>query len=71
MQITQSTAKGEITFARSVCTETNPEVVSARKPVAQLWSTRSHAPRYKADFDCKSMRLEIPRFRLWRVDVGA
>ncbi|KAF2091576.1 hypothetical protein K490DRAFT_31718 [Saccharata proteae CBS 121410] len=59
---TQSTAKGEIAYARFVYKETSPEDQIIRKPVAAFWATRSHVLRHEAEAEFKSMCLEFPQF---------
>jgi hypothetical protein len=62
IHLTQSTAKGEIAYARFVYKETNPEDDSIRKPVAAFWATRSHVLRHEAEHEFKRMCLEFPQF---------
>jgi len=62
IHLTQSTAKGEITYARFVYKETSPDDVAIRRPVAQFWATRSHVLRHEADHEFKKMCLEFPQF---------
>ncbi|KAF2748775.1 hypothetical protein M011DRAFT_457487 [Sporormia fimetaria CBS 119925] len=59
---TKSTAKGELTYARYVYKESNPEDTTIRKPVAAFWATRSHTLRHDAEPEFKAMCLEFPQF---------
>jgi hypothetical protein len=60
--LTQSTAKGEIAFARFVYKETSPDDEAIRRPVAAFWATRSHVLRHEAEQEFKRMCLEFPQF---------
>lgn len=62
IHLTQSTAKGEIAYARFVYRETSTEDVAIRRPVAQFWATRSHVLRHEAESEFKRMCLEFPQF---------
>ncbi|KAM3419683.1 hypothetical protein BST61_g3016 [Cercospora zeina] len=62
IHLTQSTAKGEIAYARFVYKETSPDDESIRKPVAAFWATRSHVLRHEAEHEFKRMCLEFPQF---------
>ena len=62
IHLTQSTAKGEIAYARFVYKETSPDDESIRKPVAAFWATRSHVLRHEAEQEFKRMCLEFPQF---------
>ncbi|KAF2774398.1 hypothetical protein EJ03DRAFT_263038 [Teratosphaeria nubilosa] len=62
IHLTQSTAKGEIAYARFVYKETSPDDASIRRPVAQFWATRSHVLRHEAEAEFKRMCLEFPQF---------
>lgn len=62
IHLTQSTAKGEIAYARFVYKETSPDDTSIRRPVAQFWATRSHVLRHEAEQEFKRMCLEFPQF---------
>jgi len=59
---TNSTARGEIAYARYVYKETGPEDTTIRKPVAAFWATRSHVLRHEAEAEFRSMCLEFPQF---------
>ena len=62
IHLTQSTAKGEIAYARFVYKETSPDDDNIRKPVAAFWATRSHVLRHEAEQEFKRMCLEFPQF---------
>ncbi|KAK5119604.1 hypothetical protein LTR85_007433 [Meristemomyces frigidus] len=62
IHLTQSTAKGEIAYARFVYKETSPDDGDIRKPVAAFWATRSHVLRHEAEQEFKRMCLEFPQF---------
>lgn len=62
IHLTQSTAKGEIAYARFVYKETSPDDETIRKPVANFWATRSHVLRHEAEQEFKRMCLEFPQF---------
>jgi hypothetical protein len=57
-----STAKGEIAYARYVYGNTAADDVTIRKPVAAFWATRSHVLRHDAGDEFRSMCLEYPTF---------
>lgn len=59
---TDSTAKGEIAYARYVYSETSAEDATIRKPVAAFWATRSHVLRHEAEAEFRNMCLEFPQF---------
>lgn len=62
IHLTQSTAKGEIAYARFVYKETSVDDENIRKPVATFWATRSHVLRHEAEQEFKRMCLEFPQF---------
>jgi len=62
IHLTQSTAKGEIAYARFVYKETSGDDDAIRKPVAAFWATRSHVLRHEAEQEFKRMCLEFPQF---------
>ncbi|KAK4959797.1 hypothetical protein LTR10_002685 [Elasticomyces elasticus] len=62
IHLTQSTAKGEIAYARFVYREASPDDEAIRKPVAAFWATRSHVLRHEAEQEFKRMCLEFPQF---------
>lgn len=57
-----STAIGEIAYARYVYSHSRPEDATIRKPVAAFWATRSHVLRHEAEAEFKAMCLEHPQF---------
>ena len=57
-----STAKGEIAYARYVYQYTPKEDTSIRVPVANFWATRSHTLRSEAEEEFRSLCLEFPQF---------
>jgi hypothetical protein len=57
-----STAVGEIAYARFVYGNTPYDDVTIRKPVAAFWATRSHVLRHEAEDEFKAMCLEYPQF---------
>lgn len=57
-----STAKGEIAYARYVYGFTAKEDVSIRAPVANFWATRSHTLRAEAEEEFRGLCLEYPQF---------
>ena len=62
IHLTQSTAKGEIAYARFVYKETSPDDESIRGPVAVFWASRSYVLRHEAEQEFKRMCLEFPQF---------
>ncbi|KAK4196051.1 hypothetical protein QBC40DRAFT_288029 [Triangularia verruculosa] len=57
-----STAKGEIAYARYVYEFTPKDDTSIRAPVANFWATRSHTLRAEAEDEFRSLCLEFPQF---------
>ncbi|OAA50393.1 BTB/POZ fold protein [Metarhizium rileyi] len=57
-----STAKGEIEYARYVYAHTTNEDTKVRAPIASFWATRSHTLRAEAEEEFKSLCLEYPQF---------
>ena len=57
-----STAVGEIAYARYVYANTPEEDVTIRKPVAAFWATRSHVLRHEAEAEFKAMCINYPQF---------
>ena len=57
-----SSATGEIAYARYVYANTPTNDTTIRKPVAAFWATRSHVLRHEAEQEFKSMCLEFPQF---------
>ncbi|KAL9090552.1 MAG: hypothetical protein Q9165_005313 [Trypethelium subeluteriae] len=59
---TESTAKGEIAYARYVYKETDTADATIRKPVAAFWANRSYVLRHEAEEEFRRMCLEYPQF---------
>ncbi len=57
-----STAVGEIAYARYVYGNTPSADITIRKPVAAFWATRSHVLRHEAEKEFRKMCLEFPQF---------
>ncbi|CAG7559274.1 unnamed protein product [Fusarium equiseti] len=57
-----STAKGEIAYARYVYAFTSNDDITIRAPVASFWATRSHTLRAEAEEEFKALCLEHPQF---------
>lgn len=57
-----STAKGEIAYARYVYAHTAANDTTIRAPVANFWATRSHTLRSEAEDEFRQMCLEFPQF---------
>ena len=57
-----STAVGEIAYARYVYGNTPSTDATIRKPVAAFWATRSHVLRHEAEEEFRQMCLEFPQF---------
>ncbi|KAI9679669.1 MAG: hypothetical protein M1829_001631 [Trizodia sp. TS-e1964] len=57
-----STARGEIAYARFVYASTPREDTTIRKPVAAFWAHRSHVLRHEAEDEFRKMCLEFPQF---------
>jgi hypothetical protein len=57
-----STAKGEIAYARYVYEFTGKDDTSIRAPVANFWATRSHTLRSEAEDEFRNICLEFPQF---------
>ncbi|KAI1640990.1 hypothetical protein F4809DRAFT_588307 [Biscogniauxia mediterranea] len=57
-----STAKGEITYARYIYQYTSKDDTTVRAPVANFWATRSHTLRAEAEDEFRSLCLEYPQF---------
>lgn len=57
-----STAKGEISYARYVYEFTEKDDTSIRAPVASFWATRSHTLRAEAEEEFRALCLEFPQF---------
>jgi hypothetical protein len=59
-----STAKGEIAYARYVYATSMPEEITIRKPVAVFWAQRSHVLRHEANREFHQLCLDFPQFTL-------
>ncbi|KAI0115723.1 hypothetical protein GGR51DRAFT_360615 [Nemania sp. FL0031] len=57
-----STAKGEITYARYIYQYTDKDDTTVRAPVANFWATRSHTLRAEAEDEFRQLCLEFPQF---------
>ncbi|KAI1265202.1 hypothetical protein F5Y18DRAFT_417321 [Xylariaceae sp. FL1019] len=57
-----STAKGEITYARYIYAYTSKDDTAVRAPVANFWATRSHTLRAEAEDEFRNLCLEYPQF---------
>ncbi len=57
-----STAKGEIAYARYVYSCTPKDDTAIRGPVAHFWAARSHTLRSEAEDEFRSLCLEYPEF---------
>ncbi|OAA71820.1 BTB/POZ fold domain containing protein [Akanthomyces lecanii RCEF 1005] len=57
-----STARGELVYARYVYANTAPDDAAVRAPIASFWAARSHALRAEAEVEFKSLCLEHPQF---------
>ncbi|KAF6798158.1 hypothetical protein CMUS01_15740 [Colletotrichum musicola] len=57
-----STARGEIAYARYVYAYTSKDDTTIRAPVASFWATRSHTLRSEAEEEFRSLCLEYPQF---------
>jgi hypothetical protein len=57
-----STAKGEIAYARFVYSSILREDSTIRKPVAAFWAHRSHVLRHEAEDEFRNTCLEFPQF---------
>ncbi|KAI4868797.1 hypothetical protein F4820DRAFT_408751 [Hypoxylon rubiginosum] len=57
-----STAKGEITYARYIYQYTSRDDTTVRAPVANFWATRSHTLRAEAEEEFRNLCLEFPQF---------
>ncbi|KAJ4211031.1 hypothetical protein NW759_012787 [Fusarium solani] len=57
-----STAKGEIAYARYVYAYTSTDDTTVRAPIASFWATRSHTLRAEAEDEFKALCLQHPQF---------
>ncbi|KAF4552957.1 Hypothetical protein D9617_8g049700 [Elsinoe fawcettii] len=62
IHLVESTARGEIAYARYVYGHTTESEKEIRKPVAQFWATRSHVLRHEAEKEFREMCLSFPQF---------
>jgi len=62
IHLVNSTAKGEIAYARYVYSHTDKDNSTIRAPVANFWATRSHTLRAEAEDEFRQMCLEFPQF---------
>lgn len=59
---TESTATGEIAYARYVYKEADMADATIRRPVAAFWANRSYVLRHEAEDEFRRMCLEFPQF---------
>ncbi|KAL2270527.1 hypothetical protein VTJ83DRAFT_2711 [Remersonia thermophila] len=57
-----STAKGEIAYARYVYANTTKDDAAVRMPIVNFWATRSHTLRAEAEEEFRDLCLEFPQF---------
>ncbi|MCJ1478149.1 hypothetical protein MMC13_006825 [Lambiella insularis] len=57
-----STARGELAYARFVYANTPRTDTTIRKPIASFWGQRSHVLRHEAEDDFRKLCLEYPEF---------
>lgn len=57
-----STAKGELAYARYVYANTPREDTTIRNPIASFWAHHSHILRHEAEDEFRRMVLEFPQF---------
>ena len=57
-----STARGEIAYARYVYSSTPASDTTIRKPVAMFWGNRRHILRHEAETEFRRMCLDYPQF---------
>ncbi|PUU73268.1 hypothetical protein B9Z19DRAFT_1104000 [Tuber borchii] len=57
-----STAKGELEYARFVYANTPREDKTIRTPIATYWAHKSHVLRHEAEDEFRGMILEFPQF---------
>lgn len=62
IHLTQSSAKGELSYARYIYGHTSSADSTIRKPVANFWAMRSHVLRHAAETEFRDMCLEFPQF---------
>lgn len=57
-----STARGEMAYARYVYQNTPTENITIRKPVARFWASRSQVLRHEAEDEFRALCLDVPEF---------
>jgi len=57
-----SSAKGEISYARFVYENTPKGDTAIRRPIASFWGQRSHVLRHEAEEDFRTLCIEFPEF---------
>ena len=57
-----SSAAGEIAYARYVYASTPKDDAAIRKPIASFWGQRSHVLRHEAEDEFKRLCLDFPDF---------
>ena len=57
-----SSAAGEIAYARYVYAHTAREDTAIRRPIAGFWGQRSHVLRHEAEAEFRALCLEFPEF---------
>lgn len=62
VHLVQSTARGEIEYARYVYGNTPKADERIRRPIAAFWGARSHVLRHEAETDFKKLCIEFPEF---------
>ena len=62
IHLAESTARGEMAYARYVYAHTSADDKDVRRPVAQFWATRSHVLRHEAEADFRDTCLSYPQF---------
>lgn len=62
VHLVQSTARGEIEYARYVYGNTPRTDSRIRKPIAAFWGARSHVLRHEAEDEFKQLCIEFPEF---------
>jgi hypothetical protein len=62
IHLVNTTAKGELAYARYVYANTPKEDVTIRRPVAVFWAGKSHVLRHEVEQEFKQICLEFPDF---------
>ena len=57
-----SSAKGEIAYARYVYANTPKDDEAIRRPIASFWGQRSHVLRHEAEDEFRRLCIEYPEF---------